>query len=388
VLIGDVAEVADGAAIAFGDAVIQGGPGVLLAISGQYGTNTLEATRAVESVVQEFAPRLQARHIKLFPALHRPASFIETALRTLRDALMIGAVLIVLVLIAFLRDWRSVLISFLAIPLSLFAAVVVLEHYGLSLNTLTLGGFAVALGVLVDDAIIYLENILRRLRENSRAAAPRSRLDVIITASREISGAVIFATGVILLVFLPVFLLTGVQGRFMMPLALAFSLSVVASLVVALTVTPALAALLLRVHEAPPEPRWLRQARRVHQRLLTHAFARPRLVFVALGHRAGRLAGARACARRRVHAEFSRGAPRRAGCNARARHVAAGDGGTRPAHQRRPARAAIRRRRSSSRSAVPSRARTRGVRSAASSTSSSRPIRRSTRTRPSSRFAP
>ena len=87
VLIGDVAEVADGAAIPFGDAVIQGGPGVLLAISGQYGTNTLEATRAVESVVQEFAPRLQARHIKLFPALHRPASFIETALRTLRDAL-------------------------------------------------------------------------------------------------------------------------------------------------------------------------------------------------------------------------------------------------------------------------------------------------------------
>src|SRR5262245_712479 len=218
----------------------------------------------------------------MFPALHRPASFIETALRTLRDALLIGAVLIVLVLIAFLRDWRSVLISFLAIPLSLFAAIVVLENFGLSLNTLTLGGFAVALGVLVDDAIIYLENILRRLRENSRATAPRPRLEVIASASREISGAVIFATGVILLVFLPVFMMKGVQGRFMAPLALAFSLSVVASLVVALTVTPALAALLLRVHEARPEPRWLVRARRVHQQLLTHAFARPRIVFVAL----------------------------------------------------------------------------------------------------------
>jgi CzcA family heavy metal efflux pump len=282
VLIRDVARVTDGAAVPFGDAVIQGRPGVLLSISGQYGANTLEATRAVEEAVRTFAPGLKERGIELYPALHRPATFIETALRTLRNALALGAVLIVVVLTAFLRDWRSVLISFLAIPLSLFAAIVVLERFGLSLNTLTLGGFAVALGVLVDDAIIYLENILRRLRENSHLPEPRSRLEVISDASREISGAVVVATGVILLVFLPVFMMSGVQGRFMAPLALAFSLSVVASLVVALTITPALAALLLRVHEPSPEPEWLRSVRRWHHRLLDRAISRPLVVAATL----------------------------------------------------------------------------------------------------------
>ncbi|HYP79033.1 MAG TPA: efflux RND transporter permease subunit, partial [Steroidobacteraceae bacterium] len=227
--IGDVAHVREGAAIPFGDALVQGRPGVLLSLSGQFGANTLDATRAVEAVLAEALPRLRARGIEVFPALHRPASFIETALGNLRNALAIGAVLIVFVLLAFLRDWRSALISFMAIPLSLLAAVIVLERFGLALNTLTLGGFAVALGVLVDDAIIYLENIMRRLRQNSVLPSPVSRLAVIRDASAEISGAVVFATGVILLVFLPVFLLAGVQGRFMMPLALAFSLSVVAS---------------------------------------------------------------------------------------------------------------------------------------------------------------
>jgi CzcA family heavy metal efflux pump len=266
--IGDVARVRPAAAIPFGDAVIQGRRGVLLAISGQYGANTLEATRAVEAVLNEVLPRLRERGIEVFPALHRPASFIEIALRNLRNALAIGAVLIVFVLLAFLRDWRSALISFLAIPLSLLAAVVVLEQFGLALNTLTLGGFAVALGVLVDDAIIYLENIMRRLRENAARPVPLSRHAVIRDASTEISGAVVFATGVILLVFTPVFLLSGVQGRFMLPLALAFSLSVVASLLVALTVTPALAALLLRAEGPRAEASWLVSVRTWHARAL------------------------------------------------------------------------------------------------------------------------
>jgi CzcA family heavy metal efflux pump len=281
--IGDVAHVKDGAAIAFGDAVIQGRRGVLLSLSGQYGANTLEATRAVESVLNEVLPRLRARGIEVFPALHRPASFIETALGNLRNALAIGAVLIVVVLLAFLRDWRSALISFLAIPLSLLAAVVILEAFGLALNTLTLGGFAVALGVLVDDAIIYLENIMRRLRENTGLQTPLPRLAVICDASAEISGAVVFATGVILLVFLPVFLLAGVQGRFMMPLALAFSLSVVASLAVALTVTPALAALLLQAERARSEPGWLIRLRALHQHALAMCAARPRITVALLG---------------------------------------------------------------------------------------------------------
>jgi CzcA family heavy metal efflux pump len=281
--IGDVAHVRIGAAIPFGDAVIQGKRGVLLALSGQYGANTLEATRAVEAVLHETLPRLQQRGIEVYPALHRPASFIEIALGNLRNALAIGAVLIVFVLLAFLRDWRSALISFLAIPLSLLAAVVVLERFGLALNTLTLGGFAVALGVLVDDAIIYLENIIRRLRENAALPVPLPRRAVIGDASAEISGAVVFATGAILLVFMPVFLLSGVQGRFMLPLALAFSLSVLASLLVALTVTPALAALLLRTEAPRPEPAWLGRVRRWHVRAITACTAHRRWTVSLLG---------------------------------------------------------------------------------------------------------
>ncbi|HEV8443507.1 MAG TPA: efflux RND transporter permease subunit [Steroidobacteraceae bacterium] len=283
VLMRDVADVREGAAIPFGDAVIQGRRGVLLSLSSQYGANTLEVTRALEAVVQQVIPRLQARGITVYPALHRPATFIETAFGNLRNALALGGLLIVIVLFAFLRDVRSALISFLAIPLSLFAAVAVFEHFGMALNTLTLGGFAVALGVLVDDAVIYLENILRRLRENAELSQPRGRLEVIRDASVEISGSVVFATGVILLVFMPVFLLSGVQGRFMTPLALAFSLSVLASLLVALTVTPALAALLLRVEEKRPESAWLSRLRGAHQRALGACTARPRLTAILLG---------------------------------------------------------------------------------------------------------
>jgi Cu/Ag efflux pump CusA len=211
--------------VPFGDAVVQGKPGVLLSMSSQYGANTLEVTRALEAELRDVIPQLAARGIAVYPALHRPASFIETALRNLRNTLALGALFIAMVLVAFLRDWRSALISFLAIPLSLFAAIAVFHGLAMPLNTLTLGGFAVALGVLVDDAVIYLENILRRLRENATATVPRSRLAVIRDASLEISGAVVYATAVILLMFVPVFMLSGVQGSFMRPLALAFSLA-------------------------------------------------------------------------------------------------------------------------------------------------------------------
>ena len=281
--IADVAQVREGPAIPFGDAVIQGKRGVLLAISGQYGANTLEVTHAVEAALAEGLPRLKARGIGIFPALHRPASFIETALRNLSNTLAIGALLIAVVLYAFLRDWRSALIAFMAIPLSLLAAVVVLNHFNVALNTLTLGGFAVALGVLVDDAVIYLENILRRLRENSASAQPKARLVVIRDASLEISGAVVFATAIILLVLLPVFLMPGVQGKFMAPLAQAFALSVIASLVVALTVTPALAALLLRTHESRREPPWLGQVRSWHLMGLEACRRHRTIVLVTLG---------------------------------------------------------------------------------------------------------
>jgi CzcA family heavy metal efflux pump len=266
ITLGDLARVEIGAALEAGQAVVQGTPGVLLTISSQYGANTMTATRAVEGALRDLAPRLAAQGITIYPALHRPATFIERALTNLRDSLAIAAVLILLVLLAFLRDWRSAFISFITIPLSLLAAVVVLKHLGLTLNTMTLGGFAVAIGVLVDDAIIDVENILRRLHLNANARSapkldlasePERRLAVVRDASLEIRGPVLYATLAVLIVFLPVLLTTGVQGRFVGPLALAFMLAVLASLLVALTVTPALSALLLSPRAAHASARWI-----------------------------------------------------------------------------------------------------------------------------------
>lgn len=266
VRLGEVAHVVEGAAVKVGDALIQGEPGVLLSISGQYGANTLAATEAVETALAEMQPMLAARGVEVYPRLHRPANFIERALGELGRALGLGALLILAVLLLFLRDLRSALISFLTIPLSLLIAIAVFDHLGVTLNTMTLGGFAVALGVLVDDAIIDLENILRRLRENQRRAAPIARLEVIRDASLEIRGSVLYATLVVLLVFLPVLLASGIQGRFLRPLALAFIAAVVVSLAVAFTVTPALAALLLPRKLAAERPRWLTSLAAAHAR--------------------------------------------------------------------------------------------------------------------------
>src|ERR1700676_4112504 len=178
---------------------------------------------------------------------------------------MIAAVLILAVLYLFLRDWRAALITFLAIPLSLLAAVAVLDRMGQTLNTMTLGGFAVALGVLVDDAIIGIENILRRLRENGLLAEPKPRLEVVKDASLEVRGPVIYATAVVIAVFLPELFTSSVQGHFVGPLALAFIFAVVASLLVAMTSTPALCALFLRRQDERPEARWLVRLKSWHR---------------------------------------------------------------------------------------------------------------------------
>lgn len=258
----DVARVSEAPALQTGDALIQGQPGVLLSMSSQFGANTLTVTRAVEQALATLTPELKADGIQVYPALHRPANFIEGALHDISQSLLLAGVLILLVLFAFLRNWRSAAISFLAIPLSLVAAAVVLGRFGFTLNTMTLGGFAVALGVLVDDAIIGIENTLRRLRQNAASEAPQPRLDIIRDATVEIRGPVLYATLVVLVVFVPVLATSGVQGRFVGPLAIAFMLSVLASLGVALTVTPALSALLLSPRAGQAEPRWIAALKR------------------------------------------------------------------------------------------------------------------------------
>jgi CzcA family heavy metal efflux pump len=253
----DLAGIAEAPALRSGDSLINGRPGVLMALASQFGANTLTTTLAVEKALDSLAPALKARGITVYPGLHRPANFIERALHDLQNALLIATVLILAVLYLFLRDGRAALIAFTAIPLSLLAAVLVLERMGQTLNTMTLGGFAVALGVLVDDAIIGIENILRRLRANAVATPPLSRLDVIRDASLEVRGPVIYATVVVIAVFLPELLASNVQGRFVGPLALAFILAVLASLLVAMTATPALCALLLRGEQAHAEASWI-----------------------------------------------------------------------------------------------------------------------------------
>jgi len=282
VTIGDVATVSEAPALRSGDAVVMGRPGVLLSLASQYGANTLETTHVLEEALAQLTPALKAEGVTIYPALHRPANFIERALGSLEKSLVIAAILILAVLFLFLRDWRSALITFLAIPLSLLAAVAVLERMGQSLNTMTLGGFAVALGVLVDDAIIGIENTLRRLAENTKLANPRPRLQVIAEATLEVRGPVVYATLVVIAIFLPQLFSTTVQGKFVGPLALAFILAVIASLLVALTAAPALSALMLKAREAHGEQRWILWLKERQRRVIGFVYERFRIVGAAL----------------------------------------------------------------------------------------------------------
>jgi CzcA family heavy metal efflux pump len=282
ITIGDVATVTEAPALRAGDSLVMGRPGVLLSLASQYGANTMDTTRALEATLAQLIPALKAQGITIYPALHRPANFVERALGSLERSLVIAAILILAVLYLFLRDWRSALIAFLAIPLSLLAAVAVLDRMGLTLNTMTLGGFAVALGVLVDDAIIGIENILRRLGENAKLAAPRARLAVIRDATLEVRGPVVYATLVVIAVFLPELFSTSVQGRFVGPLALAFILAVLASLAVALTAAPALSALMLKARDTHADFTWIQKIKRWQERGVALVYAHLRIVIGAL----------------------------------------------------------------------------------------------------------
>jgi CzcA family heavy metal efflux pump len=282
ITIGDIAKVTEAPALRSGDALIMGRPGVLFSLASQYGANTLETTRALEVALAGLTPALKAQGITIYPAMHRPANFIERALSSLEQSLVIAAILILAVLYLFLRDWRSAFITFLAIPLSLLAAVAVLDRMGMTLNTMTLGGFAVALGVLVDDAIIGIENVLRRLGENARLAEPRSRFDVIRDATMEVRGPVVYATLVVIIVFLPALFSTSVQGKFVGPLALAFILAVLASLGVALTAAPALSALMLKARDHHADFGWIQKMKAWQQRGVGFVYENFRIVVAVL----------------------------------------------------------------------------------------------------------
>ncbi|MFT3906590.1 MAG: efflux RND transporter permease subunit [Steroidobacteraceae bacterium] len=279
----DVANIHWGAAPAYGDALIQGQRGVLLALLSQPDANTLELTRSVEAALAELKPMLQAQGVALTPATHRPATFIEIALANLRNSLLLGAALVLAVLLLFLRNLRTALISFLSIPLSLLVAIWVMQRMGWTLNTMTLGGLAVAVGLVVDDAIIDVENIVRRLRHLPAAAPLQERIAVVASASLEVRRPIVLATFIVGAVFLPVLMLSGLQGSFFAPLAAAFLLATFASLIVAVTVTPALCLLLLKPGELQREPRWLRRVKLCQHAALRRCLPHTRaLLIVAL----------------------------------------------------------------------------------------------------------
>ncbi len=277
VRLNDIATIRENAAPRFGDALIAGRPGILIETSTQFGANTLEVTRALEQRLDALAPALAKQGVEYHPALLRPASFIESAIEKLRNSLAIGAVLVVALLLVTLRDWRGALISFSAIPLALLTTVWILEAFGLSLNTMTLGGLVVALGVVVDDAVIDVENILRR----RRGADPNVKLVELFTgASLEVRRPVFYATAAVAVAFLPILMMSGLQGAFFRPLSIAFLLAVGLSLLVAMSATPAMCVLMMAQHQPKPEAAFLRTCKHWQLRAVSWLHGRPRVLLV------------------------------------------------------------------------------------------------------------
>ncbi len=242
--LGDVASVEFGAKIKRGDAGTNGMPAVIMSVQKQPGASTIELTEKVETAIRELQTTLPA-DIEINTNLFRQSNFIEASIGNVVEALRDGAILIAIVLFLFLLNFRTTAITLTAIPLSFVVTFLVLWAFGITINTMTLGGLAVAIGELVDDAIVDIENIFRRLRENYALPAPSPTLEVVYHASLEVRSSIIYATIIVALVFLPLFMLTGVEGRLLAPLGLAYITSLVASLFVSLTITPVLASYLL-----------------------------------------------------------------------------------------------------------------------------------------------
>ena len=262
VRLSDIGEVVVGAAPSISAAAINGKEGVYFSVQGQLGANTKAVTEAVEKAMQELEPELKAQQITFYPELFRPANFIETAIDGVKTDILIGSVLVIAILFLFLFNARTAFISATAIPLSLLAGTIVLSYYGIGLNIMVLGGLAIALGEVVDDAIIDTENIFRRLRENRLLTNPLPAHQVVFNASMEVRSSVVYATIIVVLVFLPLLTLSGVAGKLFAPLGYAYISAIVASLVVALTLTPALCYLLFTHGKLesgdPPLIAWLK----------------------------------------------------------------------------------------------------------------------------------
>lgn len=280
VLLDQVAEVKIGAALRRGDGLFRGKRAVILTISKQPDGDTPTVVKAIEAAMEEIKPALPKD--VTFTKTFDQSLFIESSITNVEEALRDGVIIVSIVLILFLMNWRTVIISLSAIPLSLLLGLIVLNFTGQGINTMTLGGLVVAIGSVVDDAIVDMENVYRRLRENQVSPDPKPPLQVVFDGSVEVRVSVLFSTVIIAVVFAPIFALSGVEGRIFTPMGIAYLLSIVASTLVALTLTPALCAILLANRRLSNSETWLEhKVREVYRPALSFAIRRPKVILSA-----------------------------------------------------------------------------------------------------------
>ncbi|MCP5229280.1 efflux RND transporter permease subunit [Accumulibacter sp.] len=277
ILLRQLADVKLAPAIKRGDGSFQGKPAVILSVQKQPAADSVRLTREVEKAIEELARSLP-EGLEAPSFLFKQADFIEHSVNNVAEALRDGAILVAVILFLFLLNVRTTIISLMAIPVSLLATALVFRHFGLSINTMTLGGLAIAIGELVDDAVVGVENVLRRLKLNRAASTPRPVIEVIAAATLEVRSAIVYATVIIVLVFVPLFVLPGIEGRLFTPLGIAYIVSILASMIVSVTLTPVMAYYLLprmkQLHAGDsPLVIWLKRA---DARLLHWSFARAR----------------------------------------------------------------------------------------------------------------
>src|ERR671917_252594 len=269
----DVATVKGGHQPLIGDAVINDGPGLLLVVQKFPNANTVEVTRGIEEAIDDMRPGLPGMEIDT--TIFRPATFIELAIENLTTALLLGVLLVILILAAFLFEWRTAFISLIAIPLSLLAAILVLQAFGAVVNVMILAGLVVAIGVVVDDAIIDVENVVRRLRQARSEGTGKSMIAVVLDASVEVRTAITYATLINVIAVVPVFFLEGLSGAFFKPLVLSYAIAVLVSMIVALTVTPALCLIMLSRGHRHQESPLLRVLKRGYGAVLARVVRTP-----------------------------------------------------------------------------------------------------------------
>src|SRR6202048_1065190 len=267
-----------------GEAGYMGSPAVVISVEKQTGVDTLRLTEDIEQALRQITPTLP-QGIRADQILFRQANFIETSIHNVERVLVEAALAVAVVLFAFLLNWRTTAISLTAIPVSILTTAVIFHFAGLSINTMTLGGLAIAIGELVDDAVVDVENIFRRLRQNHALENPRPVFDVVVSASQEVRSGILYATTIIVLVFVPLFALSGIEGRLFAPLGIAYIISILASLVVSITLTPVMAYMLLPSlrglgeHESP----LVRLLKRGNRAVLEPAFHHAPLLLTAVG---------------------------------------------------------------------------------------------------------